>query len=51
MNRTGGIPKKKDGYDCIEEVMTSLDEPDAHIWLPCRLKLCDKLQYIGTLQT
>lgn len=50
-NGTDGVPKDKDGFDCIEEVMTAMGEPDAHIWLPCRLSLCNKLEYVATIET
>lgn len=50
-NGKDGIPKGKDGDDCIEEVMNALGEPDAHIWMPCRLPLCEKLVYVGSLET
>lgn len=48
-NGTDGV--LRDGYDCIEEVYTSIREHNPHIALPCMVPHSNKLVYVATIET
>jgi hypothetical protein len=50
-NGKDGVPQKRAGYFCSEEVAEALGCENPHLVLPCQLPDMAQLEYIGTIQT
>lgn len=50
-NGTDGVPEKKKGYYCSEEVAAALGRKDAHLIMPCMLPLLPEVEIVGYIET